>query len=203
MSTRMSKEHQAPEGITFRWGMSALGGKGGYVWLGNEAPSDKDLAYFVEWASKPHAMGATVVPGIADPMSAIDKGSLVGRFHPDYTTAWVEDAGSEKLRARRKRNAGGIGSLKYEVQELLKEFGGSEGGKHWKMPDPKYRERGFWYKNEVGQMVSGMPPNAGLTHRRNGVNVEGPKPKSRAAKVLLTHEIFWDDEKQRYSFREK
>lgn len=188
----MDKNIETPEGVHFHWSAPATNAfGGGMVWVGKQPMTDEDFTFFREWVTKKHAMGATVVGAVpveefdADPWRFIDKQSIVGRLHPDYTTAWVE-AGDSRTKPRRKRNAGGKGSDVYEHQYLPKGV---------KVPSAKSREKGMWYRNAAGQMVKGDP---GIYHISKGVNVEGPKKGSAAAKQLKGKKVVWNDERELY-----
>ena len=201
------------EGVRFAWGGASHnpGHRGpGFVWMHHLSMREQDFQFFRSWVTNPagYPMGGVVMKPIpvhefdADPWKFIQKSSTVGKWDPEYTTDWVEHAPSEELKRRRKRNAGGIGSLVYEMQKLRR------AGIKGRMPEPSYRpggrkyDRGFWYKDAEGNMVRGIPPeNSGLTHKEDGVNVVGPKEDKN--NVLKEHKIVWNDEEKLWDLVEK
>jgi hypothetical protein len=188
-----------PKGVVFKWGAPANGG--GFIWMHTKQMTNEDFMFFRDWISNPHAIGGMPAKEVpveefdADPWRFIQKSTIVGTHHPKYTTHFVESAGSDKLKKRRKRSSGGIGSSVYENQWLPSGV---------KMPQPKYRvggsrhKSGFWFMNKEGELVKSIPSeNSGAYWTdKHGVNHEGPKPGSRAEKMLQDHSISWNEKNQ-------
>lgn len=143
---------------------------GGMIWIGNVPCAESDIEAMRETLANPNAQ--------PDPLS------LVGRWHPDYSTF-----GNEHNPSAPKN--GGLGSFAYEMQKV-----GEDG--------VAFTKEEIWYYGKDGKSVKGIPPEAGAYHRDMYYEAwEGPKPGSPAEAYRGTGEFYWDEENQWYDVRNR
>ena len=116
----------------------------------------------------------------------IDKGTLVGLYDWRWTSLWSRNSTGQPI--------GGVGSTAYENQHVGESQGAS------------FSKKDMWYTTCAGQLVYGMPPEAGCYHwvyAGGGYKDahQGPEKGSPADKARGDGEFYWDDERKLYDVR--
>jgi hypothetical protein len=133
----------------------------GLLWYGKkDGPTEEDYAE---------------LEAAADGKSySIDDLTLIGRYHPEWTTAC-----DEKVNSPHDERAGGIGSEVYEMQNI------SRGAS---LADKK-----IWITGEDGSLTKMIPPNSGLYWTDDEqINRVGARPGSVADKYIGDEELYFD-----------
>ena len=151
----------------------------GLVYVGKKPMTDKHVEALMAFL--------VATNGYTGPVPPIDPLSVVGRWHPDWSSAYEEASDGEPY--------GGLGSPVYETQKV------GTGVKFTEADKP------IWYREKIGGeflphdgMVKGVPPNYGAYHTHDfgdGMtteNREGPKPGSQAERRLGDGEYSFDGE---------
>ena len=145
----------------------------GFVWFGYEAATKEDQQAWCDFLNNEKAGGGDHT--IEN--TAWDEASMVGRYHPDWTSNFYSKAsGGDK--------PGGLGSHTYETQHV------GAGVQFAKAP--------IWHYTAEGEFVKEIPADAGAYHPVDvgggySDNHAGPAPDSDAA-VYLGDSFYYFDE---------
>jgi len=172
MSDELKPKVTGPESWWSVPSAAYIGGQyisGGKVWTQKEPVTLEQLKESIEYYSKPHALGATPVPGIPPSEQSYDKLSMVGRYDRRYNSFFYAVDG--------KRNpTGGEGSDTYELQYVGRGV--------------KLSQEPVWFFKD-GEYVKEVPVN-GYHTTSEDVNREGPEPGSEAESLLGDGHYEWD-----------
>ena len=151
----------------------------GLIWQGNLPPTDEE--YKALWD------GMRERPGLENKTDAelkenvaIDERSLVGRWHPDYSSFAHEH--------HQGHAQGGIGSFAYEHQIVGEQV--------------KFAKKPIFYHTKDGELLHGIPKNGWHTGK-HGDAYEGPEPGSDSEKRLGDKHYRWDRKKQYWVIGDK
>lgn len=105
---------------------------------------------------------------------SIDKLTLVGRYHPKWTTAC-----DEKVDTPKSSRDGGYGSPTYEMQNIF--------------PGASLTEEPIWIHGKDGSLEKIVPPNSGLYWMDlNQMAWAGAEPKSVADEYIGDEKLYFD-----------
>lgn len=171
--------------VGMQWSHPSGGGMGAYddgmVWYGSHPPTDNDyLSLYHYMTSSPESTWT-----LEDFFENVhfDVLSLVGRWHPDWSSGWEKNGSTGWPK-------GGLGSECYEKQRIA--------------PGVDFFKKDSWYWDKEGNMVKGMPGTCGEHHEVHMGDTyydsfEGPAPGSFAEAQVAGSHYYWDDENKWYA----